>query len=62
MLEITSKSTRLHDQGNKKALCLRLGVDEYVLFDPEVDYLDARLKGYRREGDETSRCGRDRAG
>lgn len=52
VLEITSKSTRLDDQGNKKALCLRLGVDEYVLFDPEGDYLDTRLKGYRREGDE----------
>lgn len=52
VLEVTSKKTRLEDEGNKKGLYLRLGVEEYVLFDPDGDYLDPPLRGFRRQGEE----------
>jgi Uma2 family endonuclease len=47
VLEISSGSTWLEDTGNKKALCARLGVREYFLFDPLGDYLEPRLQGFR---------------
>jgi Uma2 family endonuclease len=47
VLEISSDSTWLEDTGNKKALCARLGVREYFLFDPLGDYLEPRLQGFR---------------
>jgi Uma2 family endonuclease len=47
VLEVSSHSTSTEDEGNKMALCRRLGVQEYFLFDPEGDYLEPRLQGYR---------------
>ena len=45
VLEVTSKTTRRHDERGKKALYERLGVAEYWQFDPAGDYLEPRLKG-----------------
>lgn len=50
VVEVTSRKTRREDQGDKKALYERIGVEEYVLFDPYGDYLRPRLQGYRLEG------------
>ena len=47
VLEVSSKKTSTEDEGNKMVLCRRLGVREYFLFDPEGDYFDPRLQGYR---------------
>jgi Uma2 family endonuclease len=47
VLEFSSRGTWLEDAGNKKALCARLGVTEYFLCDPEADYLNPPLQGYR---------------
>jgi Uma2 family endonuclease len=47
VVEVTSKSTRREDEGKKKALYERIGVEEYVLFDPFGEYLRPRLQGYR---------------
>ena len=47
VFEISSRSTSLEDEGNKKVLCQRLGVQEYWLYDPEGEYLAPRLQGYR---------------
>ena len=50
VIEVTSKSTRLEDKGNKKAVCEMLGVQEYFLYDPRAEYLDPPLQGFRRAG------------
>ncbi|MEM9697057.1 MAG: Uma2 family endonuclease [Myxococcota bacterium] len=47
VLELSSQKTWLEDVGNKKALCARLGVVEYWLFDPEADVIQPPLQGYR---------------
>ena len=47
VFEITSRSTRLEDQGTKRALYEMLGVREYFLFDPLEEYLTPRLQGLR---------------
>ncbi|MBM3463678.1 MAG: Uma2 family endonuclease [Armatimonadetes bacterium] len=49
IIEVTSKSTRLEDIGEKKGLYAALGVREYVIFDPLRDYLEPQLKMYRLE-------------
>jgi Uma2 family endonuclease len=49
IVEITSRKTRREDLRDKKPLYERLGVEEYVLFDPYGDYLRPRLQGYRLE-------------
>jgi hypothetical protein len=49
VFELSSRSTWLEDKGNKMALCASLGVEEYYLFDPELDYLKPPLQGYRLE-------------
>ena len=49
VVEVTSKSTRHQDQ-EKKSLYARLGVREYFLFDPEGDYLQPSLQGFRLRG------------
>jgi Uma2 family endonuclease len=48
VIEVTSGSTSEEDSA-KKDLYERLGVSELFLFDPEWDYLDSRLQGYRLE-------------
>jgi Uma2 family endonuclease len=46
IIEVTSAKTRNEDTGSKKTRYERLGCEEYVLFDPEGDYLHPRLQGY----------------
>jgi Uma2 family endonuclease len=48
--EVTSRKTRREDQTRKKAVYERIGVEEYVLFDPFGEYLRPRLQGYRLDG------------
>jgi Uma2 family endonuclease len=47
IVEVTSDSTRNEDVARKKAAYERLGVEEYLLYDPLGDYLDPRLQGFR---------------
>ncbi len=47
VLEITSRSTRIRDQGTKHGLYQYLGVTEYFCFDPTFDYLKPPLCGHR---------------
>lgn len=48
IIELTSKSTKAEDLGKKKRLYQNvLGVREYLLFDPQGEYLDPKLQGYR---------------
>ena len=49
VMEITSRSTRQEDQGAKRALYTRLGVQEYWQYDPTGDYLNPPLQGLRLE-------------
>ena len=46
-VEVTSDTTRDEDLDRKKSIYQRLGVEDYILFDPLGDYLDPRLQGYR---------------
>jgi Uma2 family endonuclease len=51
VIELTSSTTQREDQTTKLALYRdRLRVREYFLFDPEGDYLDPQLQGYRLRG------------
>ena len=50
VMEITSRKTRGEDRGKKKDVYERIGVEEYVLFDPYGDWLRPRLQGFRLEG------------
>ena len=47
--EIASESSWREDIGDKRELYARLGVVEYFLFDPEGDWLDPLLQGFRLE-------------
>jgi Uma2 family endonuclease len=47
VIEVTSSSTKDEDVNDKKDVYRRLGVEEYVLFDPYGDYLEPSLQGYR---------------
>jgi Uma2 family endonuclease len=47
IVEVTSRKTRRKDTGPKKDLYERIGVEEYILFDPLGDYLRPQLQGYR---------------
>ena len=50
VVEVTSDSTQNEDLTNKKELYRRLGVEEYLLYDPLGDYLDPRIQGFRLDG------------
>ena len=51
VMEVTSSSTARKDQYEKRRLYKRLGIREYVLFDPMGDYLKGtRLRFFRLEG------------
>jgi Uma2 family endonuclease len=52
VFEISSRSTRLEDKGNKRALYAMMGVREYFLFDPLSEYLKPPLQGFRLMGEE----------
>jgi Uma2 family endonuclease len=47
VVEVTSKSTRRKDKRTKFGQYERLGIAEYILFDPEREYLSPPLQGYR---------------
>lgn len=47
VIEVTSKTTRREDVGKKHELYARLGVPEYVMYDPLGDYLDPPLRAFR---------------
>lgn len=47
IVEVTSRSTRGEDLRKKKDIYERIGVEEYVLFDPYGEYLRPRLQGFR---------------
>ena len=47
VFEVTSRSTAENDLVDKPKLYAKLGVQEYFLFDPEADYLDPPLRGFR---------------
>ena len=46
VIEVTSRSTRREDLGKKRTLYGRLGVADYVLYDPLAEYLRPPLQGY----------------
>lgn len=48
VIELTSKSTRADDLGVKLGVYILLGVQEYFVFDPRQEYLEPRLRGFRR--------------
>lgn len=47
VVEVTSDTTRDEDLSDKKDRYRRLGVEEYILFDPLGDHLSPRLQGLR---------------
>jgi Uma2 family endonuclease len=47
VIEVTSKKTQHKDQQVKKPLYQRLGIKEFVLFDPFGEYLRPPLQGFR---------------
>ena len=52
VIEVTSKSTKMEDLGNKRFVYAYLGVKEYFLFDPLSETLRPVLRGYRlKNGD-----------
>jgi Uma2 family endonuclease len=50
VFELTSRSTRHEDAGDKRFIYEDLGVREYFIFDPLREYLRPPLQGYRLEG------------
>jgi Putative restriction endonuclease len=51
IFEMTSKGTKSQDIDFKKQLYEQLEVQEYWLFDPKGEWLDAQLQGYRLQGE-----------
>lgn len=47
VIEVTSKSTRREDLKKKRDVYERIGVEEYVFFDPYREYLRPPLQGLR---------------
>lgn len=47
VVEVTSKSTQREDLWEKRALYEELGVVEYLLFDPEAEYLEPAFQAFR---------------
>lgn len=67
IVELLSTSTRRTDLGAKRGAYEALGVEEYFTFEPPDEYVEPRLRGWRRDGDvlvplepETTRDGRVR--
>jgi len=49
VFEVTSRKTRAEDR-RKRALYAQIGVSEYVIYDPEGEYVRPPLQGYRLQG------------
>lgn len=47
IVEVTSRSTKSEDLKKKKAIYERIGVEEYILFDPRAEYPKPSLQGFR---------------
>jgi Uma2 family endonuclease len=47
VVEVTSADSRREDQVGKRELYERLGVAEYILYDPLGEYLNPRIQGFR---------------
>lgn len=47
IVEVSSRSTRLEDLKKKKEIYQRIGVEEYILYDPRAEYLKPPLQGFR---------------
>lgn len=47
VIEVTSRKTHREDRVKKKNVYERIGVEEYVLFDPSGEYLRPRLQEHR---------------
>lgn len=62
VIETTSRRTRRKDMVQKPQLYARLGVKEYFLFDPDEEYLDPPLQGYRLIGETMAPIEADAAG
>ena len=62
VFEFTSRSTRLEDSGNKKALYAMMGVREYFLCDPLREYLEPPLQGFTLERGDYRRLPEDSDG
>jgi Uma2 family endonuclease len=56
VIEMTSRSTRLEDKGNKRALYAQLGVREYFLFDPQRLLGEEALRCYELRGRTYAPC------
>jgi Uma2 family endonuclease len=50
VVEVSSRSTSRQDVRDKRAVYERIGVEEYILFDPYDEYLKPRLQGFRLQG------------
>lgn len=50
IIETTSRKTRRKDTQEKPKLYAQLGVHEYIIFDPDQEYLEPPLQGYRLTG------------
>ena len=59
VIELTSRSTRDQDLGNKRWVYAELGVREYFIFDPLGEYLQPPLRSYTLSGDEYIRIASD---
>ncbi|MEZ6035804.1 MAG: Uma2 family endonuclease [Planctomycetaceae bacterium] len=53
VFEFTSKSTRRSDEVFKPRIYAEIGVPEYFLYDPQDEYLNPCLQGYRLVGEGT---------
>lgn len=62
VVEVTSPSTRPVDLGRKRDLYARLGVAEYVLYDPLGEYLSPVVQGFALARDEYHPMPRTRDG
>jgi len=51
ILELLSTSTRRTDLGAKRGAYEALGVEEYFTYEPPDEYVEPRLRGWRRQGD-----------
>jgi Uma2 family endonuclease len=54
-IETTSRKTRKKDTTDKPKLYAQLGIKEYFIFDPDQEYLDPPLQGYRLSGTDYAR-------
>ncbi len=55
VLEVTTAATRFEDFGEKRGLYAFLGIPEYLIFDPQGDYLVPPLRLYRLDGEDYRR-------